>query len=811
MREKIIFIGLLFFVVLPVALASLRLSHSTANSGVGILSIVSSSSLTPTTVYEFQNLSYTLQVVNTPSGVDDNPICTVKFYVKNATITLIPPKQNWATYYNSSFSPEIEEIIWNTTSDCIPLGGNSTFNFYAKADEVEADYISSWVLSTPDILDKKSFNVTILNDSLAPRILSYNPEDGGFIKNGTNESFSVSFNESESGIKEGNLFYENAAGCSPTTINNNLSMLCSSDNCTTSSYVERIYKSGIWYNYLHFYFELKDNAGNTNHTNIPLVAYIDNEAPMISLSEPPNKSIKNYTLVEFNFTIDDNSFLANEGAGCSGKFDPKLYCNLIINGVVKNGSVYNSNGTYALKANLSDGIHNWLVSCSDKADWQNSSETRILVIDTTPPTIILEEPLNSSHNQENVTLKWNVTDNLDSNLTCYLNVDGTSYLFYGTGEMEKNLTLNEGKHFWNVSCYDWANNSNTSETRIFIVDKTAPSVTLKRPSNNTVFSSLNYSLLNFSCVASDNFASTINITLYISQPINTTQINNNSEANFSNPGLDDGTFNWSCLACDLASNCAFAENFTFTIERGPSIKIIYPKNKTYYTNTEPKWQNKVNVSFQDFDFTKFNITGALANINGTNYTLSRDGSYWYNDSLNLQEGNYELKVYVNDSLGNTNSTSVTFAVTHITSTKTGGGGGGGTATYTCGNNICERDLGENENNCPNDCVNCTELWICTEWGRCINGEQLRSCYDANHCGTEEEKPETRRVCRTKKEEKQKKEKEKQEEEQEETITAPLTGGVVGTLRGVFKRAWLPISIFSALLALAYFFLLRRKL
>ncbi len=41
---------------------------------------------------------------------------------------------------------------------------------------------------------------------------------------------------------------------------------------------------------------------------------------------------------------------------------------------------------------------------------------------------------------------------------------------------------------------------------------------------------------------------------------------------------------------------------------------------------------------------------------------------------------------------------------------------------------------------------CEENWVCTGWGECINGAQIRVCDDANKCGTEFDKPETQRDC-----------------------------------------------------------------
>lgn len=41
---------------------------------------------------------------------------------------------------------------------------------------------------------------------------------------------------------------------------------------------------------------------------------------------------------------------------------------------------------------------------------------------------------------------------------------------------------------------------------------------------------------------------------------------------------------------------------------------------------------------------------------------------------------------------------------------------------------------------------CTESWSCTDWSTCSGGTQTRTCTDANHCGTENSKPDESQSC-----------------------------------------------------------------
>ncbi len=85
----------------------------------------------------------------------------------------------------------------------------------------------------------------------------------------------------------------------------------------------------------------------------------------------------------------------------------------------------------------------------------------------------------------------------------------------------------------------------------------------------------------------------------------------------------------------------------------------------------------------------------------------------------------------------------------------------------CGDGYCNND--ESCSSCSEDCgacppsgsetppsggsggfvpppETCTEDWSCTEWSMCVNGEQTRTCTDANACGTTENKPAETQEC-----------------------------------------------------------------
>jgi len=49
-------------------------------------------------------------------------------------------------------------------------------------------------------------------------------------------------------------------------------------------------------------------------------------------------------------------------------------------------------------------------------------------------------------------------------------------------------------------------------------------------------------------------------------------------------------------------------------------------------------------------------------------------------------------------------------------------------------------------NKPIDKTNCVEDWQCSEWNKCVESIQTRTCFDLNKCGTLVDRPEIKQEC-----------------------------------------------------------------
>ncbi len=49
---------------------------------------------------------------------------------------------------------------------------------------------------------------------------------------------------------------------------------------------------------------------------------------------------------------------------------------------------------------------------------------------------------------------------------------------------------------------------------------------------------------------------------------------------------------------------------------------------------------------------------------------------------------------------------------------------------------------------PNCVSVCQENWVCSDWSECTSGTQTRTCTDTSGCGTNNDKPESTKICQT---------------------------------------------------------------
>jgi len=362
----------------------------------------------------------------------------------------------------------------------------------------------------------------------------------------------------------------------------------------------------------------------------------------VTLNFPPNNYLTKQTAINFTWTATDSS-------------DTNLTCNLTVDGAVNASNIasLNSTPTNYTVTGFNDGIHYWNVTCINDANGIGISETRSFTIDTTEPAIALNFPPDSySTQQTDINFSWTATDNIDSNMTCNLTLDSTVNVS-GIDSLNNTLTnytvagLNDGTHYWNITCIDDFNNANTSETRSFTIDSTQPSVALNFPPDNYTTQQTD---VNFSWIATNGIDTNLTCNLSINGIVNASDIAslNNTITNYTVSNFSDGVYNWNVTCIDDSNNVNVSETRQFTIDRvEPSIVLNYPPaNSTISSSTiNFNWTATDNVDNSlacsltlDGSLNASNI--AALNGTATNYTIVgiNDGTHYWNitcvDDLN---------------------------------------------------------------------------------------------------------------------------------------------------------------------------------
>ncbi|MFC1753477.1 Ig-like domain-containing protein [Thermoproteota archaeon] len=325
-----------------------------------------------------------------------------------------------------------------------------------------------------------------------------------------------------------------------------------------------------------------DDAGNTK-TSVTWNFTMNSEPPNITLNYPPDGSSLPNTTVVFNWTTTDIDVIA---------------CNLTVNGVVNVSDISVLSGvpkTYPVGV-FSEGVHFWNVTCWDTVDHVNTSVTWNFTVDVTPPNLTLEGPIPGDRLPPEVTFTWNVTDNLDDNLTCNLTVDGvvnasdisatsganTSYLVTGFAD---------GIHYWNVTCWDDAGNTNTSVTWNFSVDATPPAIDLNYPPDGTITSDRR---IVFNWTATDTFDDNLTCNLTVGGNLAGSYIDAASGIpetyfypEYPLVALYDGLYYWNVTCWDDFYNTNNSVTWNFTVDTTPPTVVLeYPPDDHSTNDTD---------------------------------------------------------------------------------------------------------------------------------------------------------------------------------------------------------------------------------
>lgn len=372
-----------------------------------------------------------------------------------------------------------------------------------------------------------------------------------------------------------------------------------------------------------------DLSGNLNSATV--FFQVDLTPPQILIYSPLNTTYYNSTLnlnVSANEEID--SWLYNlDGAG-NVTFQP--------------------NASIAISSSGSYDMEFW---CNDSAgNWNRSIRSFTLIL----PLYITENASNSPGNQSYNTgsVHFNITSSKAISNAFY-SIDGATNKTMGNDSQihyfnTTNPALGEGLH--NVTF--WINDSDgnmNSSTVYFQVDQTNPQMSFRdpTPSRNANTTETNIS---FNMTISETYPDSI---IFNWNGTNETLTYSGNSVAASRGNLTDSTYSYYSFINDTAGNSNISEIRYITVDtQHPYISNVEPGNNSWV-----KGIILVNVTAGD---SGSGISSVIANISNStsyiSYNLINSGDIW-NISLNstqLEDGDYNLSIYVWDQAGLMNST-----------------------------------------------------------------------------------------------------------------------------------------------------------
>ncbi|MHA1865481.1 MAG: hypothetical protein ACTSWZ_03155, partial [Candidatus Heimdallarchaeaceae archaeon] len=355
-----------------------------------------------------------------------------------------------------------------------------------------------------------------------------------------------------------------------------------------------------------------DTSNNLNTTETTNFTANDVTPPSIyvegCIPDPANIS----NIVFCNATIIDETYISSVMANIT-----------LPNGTVQVMTVtnYSSNYTFNFSNTFNLGQHNvtWLVN--DTSNNKQTASDNFTVNDTSIPEITINSPYNY-YNTSNTTMIFNFTsiDTYNAYLNCSIKLDSiinktNTTTMNGTSTYFTIQRIQDGVHYWNISCNDNSSNTNTSETREFIIDLSNPSF---------------ISLTTEPSTAAD-LDPGINITVYANittnlSPIETVilQYRLNNTLSYTNLSMD---FNTTTRLYFATLNATNASIYTFRVYA----------NKTVGNGA---FSNQINRSIEyDYNWTRspisFNPISTTINSNVTlgNLTINNTGDFTLNFNL----------------------------------------------------------------------------------------------------------------------------------------------------------------------------------
>ena len=364
----------------------------------------------------------------------------------------------------------------------------------------------------------------------------------------------------------------------------------------------------------------------------------DTDPPVINITYPENTTyITDVSNLNYTY-VDDNP-------------DSCFYS-------IDNGATNSSDeavGTNFTGVSNSQGTNTWTLYCNDTFG-QSVLDNVTFYLDTVFPTVVINFPENITYSDTSLNFNVTSTDATGVNSCRYtLNNGTTNYTMTNLTAApadynHTNASISEGEYQAIFFCDDLLTNENSTESISFAIDTTNPDITINVPENITyTTTNINFNITATDASSLDTCWYTINTGLTNITMTNLTAAPN--DFNQTNATLSQGSFTANFYCNDTVDNRNNSESVEFFIDSiFPVINITYPENLTYSVNV-----TELNYTYSDTNPGACWWSNNSGNVNSTSIAAGLNFT-----NVESADGSNTWTLYCNDSLGNTNSSVITF-------------------------------------------------------------------------------------------------------------------------------------------------------
>jgi len=381
-------------------------------------------------------------------------------------------------------------------------------------------------------------------------------------------------------------------------------------------------------------FYANDSAGNVNNT-YTLTLYKDVITPTLSIDSPTNNTYWN-VIFDIQVTVSDTYFdsvwYVADGtkilleSGVSEPFDSSIWSRLSDEGLFTinffaNDSAGNVNNTYSLT----------------------------LYKDVVTPTLSINLPTNNTYWNAIFDIQITVLDTYFDSV--WYVADGTKILLENGVSEPFDSSIwselsDEGQFIINFYANDSAGNVNNTYSLTLYKDVITPTLSIDLPANNTFWNSAP----NIQVTASDTYFDSVWYVVDGTKILLESGVSEPLDSSIWSGLADEGQFIINFYANDSAGN--INNTYTLTLYKDvvtPTLTINSPANNTYW-NSVPDVQATASDTY--FDSVWYVVDGTKILLeSGVSEPL--DTSIW---SSLLDEAQFTINFYANDSAGNINNT-----------------------------------------------------------------------------------------------------------------------------------------------------------